>query len=97
MSDIDFEDPELLAKALAVFSPKVDGRKAPRKSRQQRLSASVDGRSLRATGRTELINFRATECVKALLKAHVPRGKISLWLEEAILAKLKSEGVGADA
>jgi len=100
MSDVDqvdLDDPELFMRARAVFATKVDGRKAARKSRQQQLSGAVDGRSLRATGRTELVNFRATARIKALVKEHVPQGKISAWFEEAILAKLKSDGVDTHA
>ena len=58
---------------------------------------AVDRRSLRATGRTEHLNFKATPQIKALLAKHVPKGTVSLWLEEAIIAKLKAEGVDLDA
>ena len=47
-------------KARAKLAPKLDGRKAARKNRQKRLANAVDGRSLRATGRTEHLNFKAT-------------------------------------
>ena len=71
--------------------------RAARKKRQKRLADSVDGRSLRATGRTEHLNFKAKPEIKALLAKHVPKGTVSLWLEEAIIAKLKAEGVEVDA
>ena len=84
-------------KARAKLAPKLDGRKAARKNRQKRLADSVDRRSLRATGRTEHLNFKATPQIKALLAKHVPKGTVSLWLEEAIIAKLKAAGVDVDA
>ena len=46
------------------FAAKVDTRKAARKARQKRLNGSVDGRSLRATGRTEHLNFKALPEIK---------------------------------
>ena len=67
------------------------------KNRQKRLANSVDGRSLRATGRTEHLNFKARPEIKTLLAKHVPKGTVSLWLEEAIIAKLKAAGVDVDA
>ena len=90
-------------RAAAKFGMKHDRSKAARKKRQKKMIDSVDernlgdGRSLRATGRTELYNFRAKPEILELLKAHVPKGKTSLWLEEAIIAKLKEEGVEVKA
>ena len=100
MNEIELtpEDEEWdFANARAKLAPKLDGRKAARKNRQKRLADSVDGRSLRATGRTEHLNFKATPEIKALLAQHVPRGTVSLWLEEAIIAKLRAAGVDIDA
>ena len=71
--------------------------KTARKGRQKKVEKSTDGRSLRATGRTELVNFRAHPRVKQAIADHIPKGKISLWLEEAIIAKLQAEGVKIDA
>src|ERR1700693_3605491 len=85
------------AEARAKLAPKLDGRKAARRNRQKRLTDAVDGRSLRATGRTQHLNFKATPEIKALLAKHVPKGTVSLWLEEAIIAKLKAAGVDVDA
>jgi hypothetical protein len=47
---------------------------------------------LRATGRTEHLNFRASPQIVEALDKHIPKGKRSLWLEEAIIAKLRGEG-----
>lgn len=68
------------------------GRKG-RKARHQTATGAIDGRSLRATGRTEQMNFKVTKEIKEALGKHVGRGKMSLWLEEAIAAKLKAQGV----
>ena len=97
-TELTSEDEEWdFEKARAKLAPKLDGRKAARKNRQKRLADSVDGRSLRATGRTEHLNFKATPEIKALLAKHVPKGTVSLWLEGAIIAQLKAEGVEIDA
>jgi hypothetical protein len=39
------------------------------------------------------MNFKVTKEIKELLAKNVGRGKMSLWLEEAIVAKLKEQGV----
>jgi hypothetical protein len=83
--------------AIEKFKPVVDTSRRARKARHKIVSESTDGRSLRATGRTEHLNFKATPQIKALLATHVPKGKVSLWLEQAIIEKLKSEGVEIDA
>ena len=85
------------ALARAKLAPKLDGRKGARKNRQKRLANAVDGRSLRATGRTEHLNFKARPEIKSLLAKHVPKGKVSLWLEQAILTQLRAEGAEIDA
>jgi hypothetical protein len=85
------------AKARAKLAPKLDTRTAARKVRKQMLADAVDGRSLRATGRNQHLNFKASQRVKDLIAQHVPKGKISLWLEGAILDKLRKEGIDPDA
>src|SRR5262252_6998109 len=96
MADSAFDDLDMAA-ARAKFSAKIDGRKAARKTRQKKIADAVDGRSLRATGRTEHLNFKATPQIKQTLAKHVPKGKTSLWLEEAIIEKFKREGIDLDA
>jgi hypothetical protein len=77
----------------------VDTSKKGRKSRQKKTtdSAKPDRRSLRATGRVEQVNFKATAAIKEVLDTYVGWGRKSLWLEEAILAKLEAEGYDFDA
>lgn len=96
MTDVAFDDLDMAA-ARAKFSAKVDGGKAARKTRQKKTADAVDGRSLRATGRTEHLNFKATPQIKAALAKYVPKGKTSLWLEKAIIEKLKRKGIDLDA
>ena len=91
-----------MAAARLRLKPKIDQTKRGRQDRQRKLAKSVDpiasdGRSLRATGRTAQYNTKMKPELKALLASHIPRGQASLWLEEAILAKLKAEGVDFDA
>ena len=86
-----------LKDALAKFGAEVDSSRKGRKSRQKTISKSSDGRSLRATGRTAHLNFKAKPGVKAALDEHVGKGKLSLWLEEAIVEKLRREGIDIDA
>jgi hypothetical protein len=90
---VDVSDDWDMAAARAKFAAKVDTRKTARKARQKRLNGSVDGRSLRATGRTEHLNFKASPQIVEALDKHISKGKRSLWLEEAIIAKLRQEGV----
>jgi hypothetical protein len=96
MTDAAFDDFDMAA-ARAKFSAKVDGSKGARRTRQRKTTDAVDGRSLRATGRTEHLNFKATPRIKQALAKHVPKGKTSLWLEEAIIEKLQREGIDIDA
>ena len=69
------------------------------KDRQKRLNGAVDGRSLRATGRTEHLNFKALPEIKeAVAKAAAEAGITkSLWLERAILAAVKAQENGGHA
>jgi hypothetical protein len=89
------------ATARARLAPTTDNSKKARQARQRKLSSAVDraakdGRSLRATGRTEHLNFKSRPEIKAALDEHVGKGRLSLWLEEAIIAKFKSEGFEID-
>jgi hypothetical protein len=83
--------------ARAIFAPKIDPRKKARKERQRQAVNAVDRRSLRATGRTEHLNFKAHPDIIAALNAHVGKGNKSLWLEKAIKAQLRAEGFDIDA
>jgi hypothetical protein len=86
-------DKDALARAKALWNSKIDSSKSARQKRRRKVYRLQDGRSLNASGRTELFNFRASPEIRDLLKKHVGRGKISLWLEAAIVAKLMANGV----
>jgi hypothetical protein len=96
---VDVSDDWDMAAARAKFAAKVDTRKAARRDRQKRLNGAVDGRSLRATGRTEHLNFKALPEIKeAVAKAAAEAGITkSLWLEQAILAAVEAQENGKDA
>ena len=96
---VDVSDDWDMAAARAKFAVKVDSRKAARKDRQKRLNGAIDGRSLRATGRTEHLNFKARPEVKAAIAKAAAEAGItkSLWLERAILAAIKAQETRIDA
>ena len=96
---VDVSDDWDMAAARAKFAAKVDTRKAARKDRQKRLNGAIDGRSLRATGRTEHLNFKARPEVKAVVAKAAAEAGItkSLWLERAILTAIKAQETGTDA
>lgn len=90
-----------MAAARAKLAPIHDGSKKARQGRQTKIAKAVDrravdGRSLRATGRTEHLNFKARPDVKELLANHVGKGNVSRWIEEAIIAKARAEGAEID-
>jgi hypothetical protein len=81
----------------AAASISLPFRRWKRRKRRQNphiaATAVVDRRSLRATGRTEHLNFKAKPSIKAALADHVGRGKQSVWLEEAIIEKFRAQGI----
>ena len=81
-------------------APKVDPSKGGRKARMKKLADSApktDGRSLRATGRTEPLYVRMNPEIKKAMEKHAGKGSVSLWLEKAVLAQLEAEGYDLDA
>jgi hypothetical protein len=96
---VDVSDDWDMAAARAKFAAKVDTRKVARKDRQKRLNGAIDGRSLRATGRTEHLNFKARPEVKAAIAKAAAEAGItkSLWLERAILTAIKAQETDTDA
>jgi len=91
-----------MAAARAKLAPQHDNSKRARQSRQKRIAKAVDrsatdGRSLRSTGRTAQFNFKALPGLKpAALKAAQKSGlTLAEWMEEAVTAKLRQEGIDA--
>src|SRR5262245_27777932 len=82
-----------MGEGLRRMRSNVDTGRKGRKARHLTVAGAIDKRSLRATGRTEQMNFKVTKEIKAALGKHVGRGRMSLWLEQAITAKLKDEGI----
>jgi hypothetical protein len=87
--------------AKAKFRPKVDGSRKGRMSRHKAVSKSTDGRSLRATGRTEHLNFKALPETRTMIEEAAKHLDIpkSLWLEQIIreaYGKLMNGQVDAD-
>jgi hypothetical protein len=83
--------------AVAKFGPHVKKKRRKIGGRRKAARSKTDGRSLQATGRTEHLNFRTKPAIRTALHTHVGHGRQSLWLEEAILAKFRSEGIDVDA
>ena len=56
--DIDFEDPHAMARARERLRAKgFSSSPKARRARETKVRSTVDGRSLKATGRTEQFNF----------------------------------------
>jgi hypothetical protein len=91
-------NPEDLGEMTAFLTKvaKVSPRKKERKQRQKQALGAADRRSLRATGRDQQLNVKCSLRIKELLKQHVQGGGLSVWIEEAILAHLRAEGVQID-
>jgi predicted HicB family RNase H-like nuclease len=77
---------------------KVTRKKSERKSQRKKLAASVDKRSLRATGRTAQFNFRATPEMKARAQEAAEAAGLSIaeWMELAVEAYL-AQGDGTES
>src|SRR5215470_17281185 len=82
-----------MGEVLSRIRSNVDTGRKGRRARHVTVTGAIDKRSLRATGRTEQMNFKVTLQIRDALAKHVGRGKMSLWLEQAITAKLKEEGI----
>jgi hypothetical protein len=88
----------MLAGFIAARAKAGESRKAPRKARAKRLSALADGRSLRQSRDTQL-SIRTYSSIREAVRKHTTtRGKaLTIWVEEAIIARLKAEGYEIDA
>jgi hypothetical protein len=60
-ADTDFDPATFLADARQKFGTAVDGSRKARKARHKAITKAVDGRSLRATGRTQQLNFNSKD------------------------------------
>jgi hypothetical protein len=80
------------------FRPVVDTGRKSRKAKMKTLIGAVDRRSLRETGRTAQFKFKSAPDLKARAQKAAGMRRLTLaeWMEEAVLAKLGTEGVGRD-
>jgi hypothetical protein len=91
VDDTELEDIDAMAKArqrlLAKgFAPS----KKERKKREKQVRSTVDGRTLKVTGRTEQFNFKAREDIKRrVVEAAESEGiTIAEWMERTLEAAL---------
>jgi hypothetical protein len=94
---IDYEnDPDAIAKMRAMWKRTKKDTPKDRKRREQKIRSAVDGRSLRATGRTEQFNFKCREGTKQLAtEAAKARGMtIAEWMECAVALAIEHDGRG---
>lgn len=70
-----------------------------RRKAEKDVRSKVDGRQLRATGRTSQLNFKVNPTIKAQAqKAAINAGiPLVVWMEQAIQRALLSEGVQLDS
>jgi hypothetical protein len=82
-----------MAAARRKFNAAFDNTKTGRKQREVGVAKIVDGRSLRATGRTEQFNFRSRAGLKEETQAAAKRAGMTLaeWMERAADAMLAAE------
>jgi hypothetical protein len=83
-------DPDALRNAFRKTKPP---KKAERRQRELKARSMVDGRSLRATGRTAQFNFKCLPEIKSLI--HETAGSegvtVAEWMERAMLAALRGK------
>ena len=67
-----------------------DGKKAARKTRETTVAGGIDGRSLRATGRTEQFNIRCVAGLKQRAMDAADNAQVTLaeWMEAAVEAAI---------
>jgi hypothetical protein len=86
-------DPNVLRNAFRKLESKgfATPKKAERRQRELKARSVVDGRSLRATGRTAQFNFKCTPEIKALVHETADREGLTVaeWMERAVLAVLR--------
>jgi hypothetical protein len=95
---IDYEnDLDAIAKMRAQFKRGRKDTPKERKQREQKIRSAVDGRSLRATGRTEQFNFKCREGTgqRAREAAKAKGMTIAEWMQRAVdLALAHDQGDG---
>lgn len=84
--DTDFDPATFLPVARQKFGAIVDGSRKARKARHKAINKAIDGRSLRATGRTQQLNFKATSETSKMIDeaAKMLDTTKSQWLEQIV-------------
>ena len=90
-------DDNAMANAFADLwktSKSPSSRKTERKAREKKVSNMVDGRKLRAKGRTVQINFKAKPEIRAALDAYLAAEKMTIadFMERTLEAALEQRG-----
>jgi len=91
------EDPEAMREAMCrlqgIFSP-ASLKKAERKQREKKARSLVDGRTLKAKGRTEQLNIKVRPDIKQALAALAKGEGITItdWLERIVEEKRGMRG-----
>jgi predicted HicB family RNase H-like nuclease len=87
-------DPEAIAKMRARFKNSAMETPQKRKQREQKIRSAVDGRCLKATGRTEQFNFKCREGTKRLATEAAKAKGISIaeWMERAVALAIEHDG-----
>jgi hypothetical protein len=80
----------LMGKGFGPVAPQ----KAARKQREKQVRSTVDGRTLRAKGRTAQLNVKVAPEIKQAVSEHCEREGVSVadWMESALRAALGLKG-----
>ena len=93
--EIDFEDADAMARARARLRAKgFSSSPRARRAREANVRGTVEGRSLRATGRTEQFNFKSKPAIKKAVQEAANKGGLTIaeWMENVLLQHLGIEG-----
>jgi hypothetical protein len=93
--DIDFEDPDAMARARERLRAKgFNSSPRARRARETKVRNTVDGRSLRATGRTEQFNFKSKPGIKRAVQEAANKSGLTIaeWMESVLVQHLGIEG-----
>ena len=84
---------EAMRRLMGNFSP-ASPQKAERKQREKKARSLVDGRTLKAKGRTEQLNVKVRPDIKQALTALAEADGISItdWLERTVEEKRGAKG-----
>ena len=79
------------------FRLSANGKIKHRSAGTSHLAARMTQKRVRKLRGTTVMATAMAKQIKKALAKHVPKGKTSLWLEEAIIEKLQRQGIDLDA